>query len=45
MDSFFNPQAPGGCIRALGYPRYAAGARSRLPPLCVGSALPLVVSF
>ncbi|PHR13583.1 MAG: hypothetical protein COA41_17985 [Sphingopyxis sp.] len=33
---FVLPQAPGADIRPLGYPRISSGARSRLPPLCVG---------
>ncbi|MEP3465302.1 MAG: hypothetical protein ABJN65_04690 [Parasphingorhabdus sp.] len=31
------PQAPGADIRPLGYPRFAADARSRLPLLCNGA--------
>src|SRR5690606_34145779 len=42
---FIRPQAPGGRIRALGFPRISSGARSRLPPLRVGLALLLRDSY
>jgi len=42
---FYKPQTPGGRIRALGFPRIRSGARSRLPPLRVGSVFPVLESF